>query len=325
MTLQNSVAAFSGFLGILVLILDSKTAFMGAAEGIELCMKTAIPSLFPFFLFSILLTDSLIGTPMAALSPIGNIFHFPKGAESMAVASFLGGYPVGAQCVATAFHNNQLSKKQAERMLAYCSNAGPSFLFGIIGNMFPNNKTIWILWGIHILSAWLTAQMFPEPRGSSLLTRRNYSFSKAMNTAVKTMASVCGWIILFRIILSFLHRWFFWMLDIPWQVAISGILELSNGCIGLMQIDNEKLRFIVCSAMLSFGGICVALQTASVCQGLSLRYYFMGKTAQCLFSILLSIAFVLGFGWVLSLAVVMFGIIYEKTKITGSNPKKAVV
>ena len=41
---------------MLALILDSKTALLGAQSGLDLCVRTVIPSLFPFFVISILLT-----------------------------------------------------------------------------------------------------------------------------------------------------------------------------------------------------------------------------------------------------------------------------
>ena len=41
--LTGSLAA----LGILVLILDGKTAILGAGDAIELCLASVIPSLFP--------------------------------------------------------------------------------------------------------------------------------------------------------------------------------------------------------------------------------------------------------------------------------------
>ena len=46
-------------IGMMMLILDSKTALQGAANGIELCFRTLIPSLYPFFVLSILLTSAL--------------------------------------------------------------------------------------------------------------------------------------------------------------------------------------------------------------------------------------------------------------------------
>ena len=39
----------SAAVGLLVLIFDSSLAIQGAREGVELCLRTVIPSLFPFF------------------------------------------------------------------------------------------------------------------------------------------------------------------------------------------------------------------------------------------------------------------------------------
>ena len=99
---------------MLALILDGRTAIDGARQGIELCLRTVIPSLFPFFVLSILLTSSLLGSPLAVLRPLGRLFGMPDGAESLLIPAFLGGYPVGAQNVAAAFRSGQLTKPEAE-------------------------------------------------------------------------------------------------------------------------------------------------------------------------------------------------------------------
>ena len=44
---------------LLVLILDGNTAIAGIREGIQICIQTLIPSLFPFFICSGLLTGNL--------------------------------------------------------------------------------------------------------------------------------------------------------------------------------------------------------------------------------------------------------------------------
>ena len=58
----------------------------------------------------------------------------------------------------------------------------------------------------------------------------------------------------------------------------------------LSQIPAEGTRFLICSVMLSFGGLCVAYQTVSVCPGLSLRGYLLGKTLQAVTSGILAAA-----------------------------------
>ena len=102
------------------------------------------------------------------------------------------------------------------------------------------------------------------------------------------MALVCGWVILMRMVLHFLERWFLWLLPKTAQVVVAGILELSNGCIGLAQLESEGLRFVIAAGLLSLGGICVTLQTASVAEGISMKQYFPGKILQGAFSFLAS-------------------------------------
>ena len=68
------------------------------------------------------------------------------------------------------------------------------------------------------------------------------------------MGNVCGWVILFRILIAFLERWFLWLLPASVRVAVTGLLELSNGCCALAEIKDFKMRFLLCSGMLSFGG-----------------------------------------------------------------------
>jgi hypothetical protein len=68
-------------------------------------------------------------------------------------------------------------------------------------------------------------------------------------------------------------------------------LELSNGCVRLQYIDTEWLRFLLCGAMLAFGGICVHLQTKSVVGSLSIKFHLLGKVMQTLLA--LPILFVL--------------------------------
>lgn len=268
-----------------LLILDSRTAAAGASEGVELCVRTVIPSLFPFFVLSILLTGSL--TELKLFRPVCRLFRIPNGCETILVSGLLGGYPVGAQAVAGAYSSGRISRQQANRMLAFCSQAGPSFLFGMAAGQFPQVKYGWMLWGIQIFSAWVISLIFPaaEVKRAVSADVRSITLAEAMGKAVRVMASVCGWVVLFRVVIGFAGRWFLWLLPREAQVAFSGILELTNGCIALTQIGDVSLRFVLCAGMLSFGGICVTMQTISVTEGLDMGYYLGGKLLQCLVSI----------------------------------------
>ena len=278
-------------LGMGMLILDSKTALKGASEGINVCLYTVIPSLFPFIFLSVLLTESLLGQRIVPLRFLCKLCGIPEGAESLLAAGLLGGYPVGAQCIFQAYKLGHLPKRDAQRMLGFCNNAGPAFIFGMIGSMFPSIKYAWALWGIHILSSILVGILLPLKSISSLipLSTHKLSFSSTLTKTIYVTANICGWVIIFRIIISFCSRWFLWILPPTLQTAFIGFLELANGCCNLTNIDSVHTRFILCSGFLGLGGVCVAMQTVSVTSELGTGWYFPGKLLQCGFSIVLGI------------------------------------
>ena len=304
--MKRGMSFIPGAVGMLVLILDSKTSLQGAAEGLDLCIRTVIPSLFPFLFLSNLLIGGYTGNGTSRFSFLGRLFSLPNGMEGMLIPAFFGGYPVGAQCIGNAYANRLISKENAQHMLTFCSNAGPSFLFGMLSGSFYQKWMVWALWGIQIVSALLVASLFSTGirENSPGITQKNDK--PVMVRAVSVMGQICGWVILFRVLISFGNRWFFRFLPKAVSVAVMGMLELTNGCCALGVIGEIPLRFILCAGMLSFGGICVGMQTASVIGELSMGSYWTGKGLQTLFSILLA-ATVMGKFWAIGILMLIYG------------------
>ncbi len=278
--LSPLIAAFSA---MAVLILDSGHAVQYAAEGVDLCLRVVIPSLLPFFLLSIYLTGNLSGN---------------SGQVSVLISGFLGGYPAGAQAVASLWRTGRISAEYAQRLLMFCSQAGPAFLFGMVSNQFPGISYAWKLWAIQILSALsVYGIVFRKDEASfSVASASSLTLTGSMQKALRAMASVCGWVIIFRVLLGYLSPL---PLPVQWKLLLSGLLELTNGCAGLKAVENISLRFLLAAVMLNFGGLCVMLQTASVTEGLDLRYYLMGKLLQTGFSILFCFLFLGYYGAIL--------------------------
>ena len=195
-------------LAMACMILDPKCGIRGAEIGIELCIKTVIPSLFTFFVISIYLTPCMQTIPAWAFRPLEFLFRIPKGTGVLLLIGILGGYPVGAKIITDARRNKSISQSVADRMLAFSSNAGPAFIFGMSTSLFDHRSAPWLLWGIHILSAWLVSLLVkpPEAKCSPDEKYKRITISEAMKNAIQVMAGVCGGIILFRVILAFLQR-----------------------------------------------------------------------------------------------------------------------
>ena len=284
-----STALFSA-IGMLMLIIDSKTAMVGASEGVEICIRTVIPSLLPFFILSTLLTSTLGGSNMRMLHPLGRVCGIPKGSEYLLIIGFMGGYPVGAQAVTSAYNSGIITRHDAQRMLGFCSNAGPAFIFGIAGCLFSSRITTLLLWLIHIVSALIVAVILPGKSNCTCSTQNSklVPLTKAMKNSLEIMASVCGWVIIFRIIIAFLSNWLLWILPDDIRLFSIGVLELTNGCHSLLEAQSEITRFIICSVILGFGGICVGMQTVSVTKNLGVGSYFPGKLLQAALSAILA-------------------------------------
>jgi len=277
--------------GMLMLILDSKTALASATEGLDLCIHAIIPSLFPFFVLSSMLTGALSGSAGKLLSPIGKLCFIPAGQESILLSGFLAGYPVGAHAVCQEYEKGRLGKSDARRMLGFCSNAGPAFIFGIAGKLFTRRFIALILWAIHIASAIFVGICLPKSENapSKYPGHQQISISLIILQSVKALSSVCAWVILMRIVIGFFQRWILWILPHSVSTVIVGLLELTNGCYALFHIPSESLRFILCNAFLGFGGICILMQTISVTRPFGTGMYIPGKLLHCIFSVLLGI------------------------------------
>lgn len=288
---MRMVTALISAMGMMILILDAKTALFGAAEGITLCISTVIPSLFPFFLFSILLTGSLSGMELRILNPICRALKVPESAASLLIIGLLGGYPTGAQSIALACQNGTLHRKEAKRMLAFCSNAGPAFIFGIGAAIFEKIGICFMIWLIHVASAVIVGILTPSDNEQyGVFTQAPpIGLTQALKKALQTMALVCGWVVIFRILLAFFSRWFLWLFPPVGQTVIFGLLELTNGCCMLSGTENMGLNMLLFCGFLSFGGFCVAIQTYAVNagSGVDMSLYLPGKITQAAVSVLL--------------------------------------
>ncbi len=278
-------------LTMLLIIIDSKTALLGAKSGLDMCLKVIIPTLFPFIFLSVLTTSSLSRTKILPLRPLARICGIPEGAEHILIMAILGGYPIGAQAVHRSWKEGIIDKHTAQRLLAFCNNAGPSFVFGLLGTVFSVSLAPLFLWIIHIISALTVGYILPGKR----LTRtksdanRQTTLAEALHISMRTVAEICCWVLLFRVFLTFADRYVLYALSPTLKVLVTGCLELVNGCLELISIQQEKTRFIIASVLLSLGGLCVFFQTTSVTRGLNIKLYFPGKLIQTALSLILSI------------------------------------
>ena len=135
------------------------------------------------------------------------------------------------------------------------------------------------------------------PRTASVASRRSAvvpvkkppaslaaAFIEAVQSGVRAMAGVCGFVIFFLVLLRLAEEA---LGSLPPLAA--GFLELTNG---ILRLTPDRRGFITAAGLLGWGGLSVHGQTAAVLggSGISLRRYLPAKTLQSALSAVLAAA-----------------------------------
>lgn len=281
--------AFPAILGMLLLMLHSGQAREAAVQGIKLSMEVVVPSLFPFFVLSRRLTKSGILRLRRGNRLCHRLFGVRVAGMGALLMGFCGGYPLGVDTVCQLCKNGQLSKNEAQRLIAFANNTGPAFFFGMVGAvLFQDVSICAILYLIHILSAVLTGLLLKSD-GQDL----NISPAKIQHSAYETLpesikqaffsvCQLCGYVVFFSAVLGMLPK----IGNNIFKAILCAIIDLPNGIAAIAHIGNPVLRFFLCAGAIGWGGFCVHMQAAGLWQqaGLEPRGYYWGKLCHSLLS-----------------------------------------
>ena len=120
---------------ILCLILLSETVVKSALSGLQLWAGVVVPSLFPFFIAAeVMNSTGFIRASGLLLEPLMRpLFNVPGCGSFPLAMGVTSGYPVGAKITCDFRRNGNLTKTEAERLLAFTNNSGPLFIVGAVG------------------------------------------------------------------------------------------------------------------------------------------------------------------------------------------------
>lgn len=279
------------FILCLCFALFPEKVLFGAQSGLALCINSVIPSLLPFMLISSCMIKSKFSYPLGAvvsrvLSPIMGISD--SGCVCL-ITGLAGGYGAGAKAVIDCYHENQISKKEAETLLAFCNNAGPLFVIGTIGlSFFSDSKTGVILYVIQVITAIMCGAFFcfnnKYEKISIKKAWKTYKDEKPPIGKVITQSAVkSGEAIICVVIFVITFSSILEILPSEKYPIIAGFLEVTKGCAEMSRKGKEILPII--SGLLSWGGLSVHFQANALCNGeLSMKKYYLGR----IFSVLIS-------------------------------------
>jgi sporulation integral membrane protein YlbJ len=217
-----------GIAFIAALIIYPKTAVEAASKGIKLWIEIVLPSLFPFFVASQLLSKSgFINIFGVLLEPIMRpLFNVP-GCGSFALAmGIVSGYPVGATITTDLRKEKLLSKTEAERLLTFTNNSGPLFIMGAVAvGMFKLPRAGYLLYISHIAACLTVGLVFKYYKRQNCKSSRPVSslsenfrielsrmrnstadpwsiFGECIKNSIFTVLTIGGFIIFFSVLIN---------------------------------------------------------------------------------------------------------------------------
>ena len=305
-------------LAIGALIRFPHESIQAATDGLSLSLNVIIPSLFPFFVLSSLMVRLGFTRHFGRVfEPVMQpLFRVSGASASALVLGFVGGYPIGAKTAISLYEEGQISKVEAERLLAFSNNSGPAFILGVVGvGIFASSHVGVILYATHAIASILVGLLFRfwGTQGDTPCVGRRIhrmdsgarfsdAFIESVTGAFQSTLHICGFVIFFTVFIRLLFlagaipaaasvfgALFAGLgLDYDWiPMLFTGLIELSSGVWSLREVAGQMSSAIAMAAfMLGWAGLSVHCQVLSFIggSGLSVRSYILGKFLHGLFS-----------------------------------------
>lgn len=301
-------------IGCIAMMACPSVALSAARKGISLWASSVFPALLPFFICANFMTSlgipQMIGKVLER--PFRRMFNVPGVASFVFTVSITSGYPMGAKLIGDLGRSGEITRNEARRMLSFCSTSGPLFMLGAVGaGMLTSPAAGSVIALSHYIGAIINGFLYRFMVGPNdrrpILTRNKTDtqtfdkrtsktdtvldlFTEAMLSAFRSLFIICGYVVLFMLITDLMQ--YSGVLGMIRSAAaqgfIKGLFEMTVGCSSIAESSGMPLLYqcIICSFLISFGGLSVFAQSMSMLSGLRIgaTFYLAAKLAHGLFA-----------------------------------------
>ena len=294
------------------IIINPAIYITSCLNGIIVWATVVLPALLPFMFFTKTLTELGVAEILATKFKLfPKIFKVPSVAVYVFVLSILSGYPVGAKIVADLYESGNITKEEAYKITTFTSNSGPMFILGSVGiGMFANKKLGIIILISHILGALINGLIYRNHKEKNLeknkkiIVKNNLSLGELMWNTVNSVLIIGGFIALFFVIIEILNNLhifppisnlfssIFNCNSNIFNAIFNGIFEITRGCLDISKLGlNEFFSGLLCTFIISFGGLATAMQAFVFLKKFDMRFSFFikQKITHAIFASIISI------------------------------------
>lgn len=291
----------------------SQSAIAAVSHGLELCVKTVIPSLFPFMVLSEIFVSSGAAGIVAKLigKPFEYCFGISRNGASALVLGALCGFPIGTKCALSQRERGEINDRELLHLLCFCNGPSSAFLISAVGISLFGSKAFGIaLYVAELLSAVVIGIIFrfvlknetPEPSVQDTpeepkkpgCTR---TVVNAVRDSAEGMLYVCAFVVFFAVITGILEIYAEKFGISGTMKALSvGFFEMTGGVFAASELKRGA-AYICTAFIVGWSGLSVHFQFISLCGNRRIKYgiYFCAKFLRGLldafFIIIISSAF----------------------------------
>lgn len=315
------VLLFISLLIAAVLIAADKRYSDTVLSGIMLWAAAVLPSLFPYFFITAVLSSLSVTEKLAAkLSPFTRKVFNTGGITGYAfLMSLISGYPLGAKLVADLKENGLITRAESVRAAAFCSTSSPMFMISSVGSiMFKSAEFGLCLFLCHLLSAFAVGFIFsfykrgehPKacPPGGSPAGRADPGKNtdgimfEAAFSAVFSVLKVGGLITLFYLFTEILYN--IGVLSAPVRLITLiagdenaakgitfGLFECTKGLKWLSSCGANAFTLSAAAGICGFGGLSVIFQSLACLKKAQIPSapFFAAKALACAVNVLVAV------------------------------------
>lgn len=308
------------------LLIYPENCLKSARNGLNLWFSIVLPSLLPFMVASfILLETGIVRLISHFFAPVTRfLFSAPGESAYVFLVSAFSGYPVGAKLAGELYAKKQISEADAQAIVRFTSVTGPVFITGAVSaGMLGAPAAGAYLIAAHYLSAVFVGIVFGLLRRNRHKMIRRESFKEALDgfkqdvavcrplgsllsdsieKSLTTLVKIGGFIVVFSVIMEILTvsgalgaaAWVYspiarltGITNDSLQALIIGGIEMTTGCGAASALTSDIAQKLpVLSSIIAFGGLCIHMQTKSVCMssGLVPKHFVLAKSLQAGFA-----------------------------------------
>lgn len=308
---------------IIVLLISNPSKYINSCySGLLTWAKNVLPSLFPFFICTKLLTElNAFDFLTQKLSKLMNkLFKTSPISSYVFIISIISGYPVGAKIISELYQSGQISSNEATKLTTFCSTSGPLFIVGTVGTAMLGNVTLgYIMLVAHIIGSILNGIIYRNcftPKNNEPIKyitednpaeKKDYSklLSTTMTNSILSVLVVGGFITIFYIlidmlfdvkVISLIGNIFNTILK-PFNITAgesiaSGIIEVTRGCLELSSTAcSDLVKCVIATGLISFGGFSIHFQALTFLSQakVNIKFYFLQKLTHTIISCILAL------------------------------------